>query len=221
MNRSQLRALVIDHTGRSDKTDLINSMLDEAVRKISSEHLWNDLVTELSTTLVAGTESITLDPTLRRLFEFRIMDGLSSYQLEIRPKTWVVTQWSDPAALAVGKPRYGYLQGTVLYLVPPPDLAYEVRYSYYRHHPRLTSDTSSVLIPQADEAVVAYATYRTFKSLQQHEDANLWFADYQELLMDAKRMDRSSAVRHVAMPRGTGEPVPGDFWLDPFVKRTP
>jgi hypothetical protein len=220
MTRDTIRNLVIDTTGRSDKTDLINSAINIALGKVSSERLWNDLLTEATATLTIGDIEVALATDLRRLSEIRLMDGLNSYSIIVRPKTWLVQHFPDSTAFSSGKPQYAYLQGTTLFLVRPPDDTYTIRYSYYRLHPDLTDDVTSTLIPQADEALISYTTYWVFKSIEKHEDAQQWLADYTIQISDAKRVDRSSAIQNLATPRGS-QSIGPDYWVDPFVKNVP
>lgn len=220
MNRLQIRNLVIETTGRDDKTTLINSAINIALNKVSAEHLWSDLMTEATATMTAGTNTLALASDLRRLIEFRVMDGLQSYKLIILPKSRVLGWFSDPTAYSNTKPRYGWLEGTTLSVVAPPDAAYECDYTYCRLHPDLDADDESVLIPQVDEAVVAYTTYWTFKSIEKHEDAQQWLGDYAILIRDAKKVDSSPAVERPGVERGSGHPLTPDFHLNPFIRGT-
>lgn len=220
MNRSEIRALVRDHTGRTDKDSLINSMINAALKKVSSEHIWRDLLTEAEVTMTPDQPFVDLVSTVRRLSEVRIINGLQSYKLVVRTKTFLVERWPDFGSQSSGKPRFGYLEGTRLHLVPAPDENLTLRYSYYARDTVFTDDTTELTIDITDEAVIAYATFRTFKSLQQHDDAAQWFLDYKEALKDAKTMDRSSAVELHGVPRGTDGKVPTEYWLDPFVRRS-
>lgn len=221
MNRSDIRAIVEENTGRTDKTTVINNAINAALKEVSGKHNWRDLRTEASVTTVADQEYIALASDVRRLDEVRWMDGLNSYEITIRPKTWLVHYWPDFSAQSSGKPRYGYLEGTTLYMVPPPNEAKTITYSYFKRHASLTDETTDIDFSIADEAVIAYATYRVFKSVQMHEDAVQWFADYKEALKTAKAMDRHSAVQQRATPRGMGSPVPEDYWVNPFIKEAP
>jgi hypothetical protein len=196
-------------------------MITAALKKVSSEHIWRDLREEAFVTATADQEWVQLASDVRRLSEVRWMDGLSSYKIIIRPKTFLVKMWPDFSAQASNKPRFGYLEGTLLYLLPPPNEALNIRYSYYKRHVGLSDDTTELTPSIIDEAVIAYATYRTFKSLQQHEDAVQWFADFTAALKDAKAMDRHSAIEKQATPRGMGKPVHEDYYIDPFVKEPP
>lgn len=228
MNRAEVRNLVIETTGRSDKTTLINSAINIALNKLSSEYLWNDLLTEASANLTVGSNAVSLASNMRRLSEVRLLDGLNSHEIIVKRRTWIAEMFPDITAYAASRPRYAYVSGTTLYLVPAPDAVYNgIEYSYYRMHPDLTDDSTDILIPQADEAVIAFTTYWVFKSIEKHEDAAQWFAEYQMLVRDAKRVDRDSAVDSTATPRGQsqgytrGNVVPGDYWLNPFYKGVP
>jgi len=221
MDREDIRDLVIETTGRSDKTTLINSAINVALGKLSTDFLWEDLLTEGSGTMTASTGYVSLASDYKRLSEFRYMDGLQSYQLDIRPKKWVVKWYPDPSAFSEDKPVIGYLQEKKVFFVPYPDDAYNYSYSYYRLHPDLTADTDEILIRGGEEAIISYATYWTFKALEKHEDATQWRADYADLVKGLRRADVSPAVNHIADQRGMGTRVPGNFHLMPFVRRTP
>ncbi len=221
MNRKEIRDLVIETTGRSDKESLINSAINIALNKVSSEHLWNDLLTEASVTLTVDATSVALSSDVRRLTEVRIIDGLSSYRLQVRPMSWVVKMFPSLSSHSSGKPRYGYLQGTTLNYIPKSDSTYTTTYSYYKLHPDLSDDITGILILQADETVIAYTTYWVFRSLQLHDDANQWLASFLVELTNAKRADRSAATEYIADQRGRQVSVPGDYWLDPFVHGVP
>lgn len=221
MNRKEIRDLVILTTGRTDKDTLINSAINIALNKISSDYHWNDLLTEASVTLTVDATSVALASDVRRLVEVRLIDGLSSYKLSIRPMAWVVKMFPNLSIHSSGKPRYGYLQGTTLHFVPKSDSAHTVTYSYYKLHADLTNDTTNISILHAGEAVIAYTTYWVFKSLQLHIDANQWLSSFAIEIANAKRADRSAATEYIADQRGRQASTPQDYWLDPFVRSVP
>jgi len=185
------------------------------------EHLWSDLQVAATATFTIGQTTLALASDMRRLTVVLVLDGLNSYRLTLLNKTQLKTRYPDFTAWTNQKPRFGFLAGTTLTVVPPPDSAYPVDYTYYRLHPALANDAGILLITQADEAVIAYTTYRLFKSIQQHDDAKEWLIDYAIHLRDAISADRSPAVEMMAEPRGRGRPVPVDYWIDPFVQTTP
>jgi len=225
MNRSQIRELVVQATGRTDKTSLINSAIDLAVQEISAQRLWSDLLVEASVSTSANTSYVTLASAADRITEVRVFDGSTdpAWPLKVRDKSWLVGKIPNFAALSTGEPTYGYLEGRKLYLVPIPDGAYTIYYSYYRQHPSLTSDSSSVLIRGTDRAVAAYASFWVWQSLENHEQADKWLLTYFALLNSAKRLDGGdSVVKTLIDSRGDESPISThQYWLDPFVKEPP
>ena len=221
MNRADIRNLVIDHTGRPDKVSLINSMITSALKKISSEMHWGDLLTETSVTLIPNQEFIAIGSNIHRITMVRIIDGLSSWELEVHSKKWILERWPDLASQFFSRPRFAYLENSRIYMVPGPSEDWVLKFSFYKRAADLSDDSTELFPEHIDEAVIAYATYRTFKSLQMHEDAIVWFADYREMIRDAKKMDHDSVVTHQGTPRGQGRPIAGNYYLDPFIRRVP
>ena len=224
MNRLAARNLVIEATGRSDKVSLINSALDLAVGEVSSRHLWSDLFEEDSVALASGSVSVPLANDLARVTEVRVIEngGKPSWPLLVRKKTWIMQFTANAAAEAEGKPLYGYLEGKTLFVVPVPNDDFTIRYSYFRLHPALTADGSELLIRQADAAVIAYANYWVWQSLQNAVDADRWLQAYARDLSSAITVDKAnSAVKMVADTRVGPAVIPSEFWNDPFVRTTP
>jgi len=222
ITRSTIRGLVEDATGRTDKATLINSAIDIAVEEVSTQHLWSDLMVEADATMIVSNPDIALASDVARVAEIRIIDSNLSRRLEIRPKSWIVRHFPNPVAVSTGKPRYGYIEATTLTVVPIPDTAYTIRYSYFKLHIALASDTSTVLIRHIGPAVVAYATFWVFQSIEKHEDAQRWLMSYLQLLLSAKKVDRANAaIVYVADQRGDLPVSSNDYWLDPFVKVMP
>lgn len=228
MNRSQARDLVVEATGRTDKTTLINSALDLAVEEVSSQHLWSDLLTEVQTASVPGVQEVPLATeadrivVIKNLGESPAVDDLRAIRMMIRTKVWIDTHYPHVEAMNYSRPVLGYILGRILFTVPISDVAYDLRYSYYRLHPPLTLDIDPILIRHAAPAVVAYATFWVFQTIEKHDDAQRWLNSYLILLESAKKVDRSSVVQIEADLRGMPVPrVPADYWLDPFVKEVP
>ena len=221
MTRSTIRGLVEDATGRTDKTALINSAIDIAVEEVSTQHLWTDLLTEDSVTLLTPAPSVSLASDVSRVLEMRIIDGTLSRPLRIRSKAWIVKHFPNPSAQNTAKPVYGYLEGKSLFTVPIPNVNYTIRYSYYKLHPALTSDSSEVLIRHIGPSVAAYATFWVFQSIEKHEEAEKWLVSYLRLLASAKKIDRGNAATTLMFDQRGEVIVSGDYWLDPFVKGMP
>lgn len=222
MNRLTIRNLVIEATRRSDKTSLINSAIDIAVEEVSSQRMWSDLLTAGQTSLILGQGFIDLASDLARLTEIRLIDGTSSRNLIIKTREWVGDYFPSPESFSTGRPVYGYLLGKTLHIVPRPDAAYVLKYTYVKLHPALASDTSEVLIRHAGPVVAAYATFWVFQSINQQMEAEKWLVTYFKLLESAKKIDRdNTAVEHAADIRGE-LPLSGrDYWTDPFEEEMP
>lgn len=228
MNREAIETLVAEATGRSDKTTLVRSAINIALSKVSAFRLWSDLIVEDEVSIVANDASVELASDVARVSEVRVMDGLQSKPLLVRPKAWLLKRVPDPSARSTGRPCYGYLQGTTLFFVPLSNDSYEIRYTYCRLHPALATSTDAVLIRGADAAVVAYTIYWVFKSIEKHEDASMWLDTYNRELSDAAKIDRGNTVtQHKADQHRAGH-YPGDgvtswseYWLDPWCQRMP
>lgn len=219
MNRQEIRELVIDATGRTDKVSLINRAINLAVAEVSSQRLWTDLQTEADVSLTEGVRYVDLGVEVTRVSEIRLLDGESSGPLDIRPKDQVISLSPYPENASTSKPRMGYLEGTKLYLVPVPDDDYTIRFTYYKLHPALDNDTDEVLIRHAATAVVAFATLWVFKSLEKLEDEQRWLATYVNLLNSAKKVDKdNTVVIRQAQPYGQTKTLSGNPQLDPFVR---
>lgn len=218
MNREDVRNLVIAATGRPDKADTINEAINMALRKISSQRLWSDLLTEATATSTIGVAAVALDSNMRRLNTVRLVLGLNSYPIPVRTKFWVDRYYPQAPSMANGRPAVAYQSGHNLVLIPAGDIAYDIIYNYYRIHPDLTDDLTEILISQIDDAVVSYATYWLFKSILQHDDAKRWFEDYTMQLRDAMRVDsQNNALNIQATPRGVEDLMfPPNFQYDPF-----
>lgn len=224
MTREEIRDLVVEATGRTDKTSLINSAINIALEELSSRRSWSDLLVNTQVSLDEGEVSVDLASNTTRLIETRIVDvsGSPASDLKIKQKTWIVKRFPNPPAAAAGRPIYGYLEGQTLYFIPVTNAAYDLKYSYYRLHPALTSDSDSVLIRGASSAIVAYTVYWVFQSLERNKEAQVWFGTYATKLAAAMKVDRdNTVVLTQATPRGPEPPIHSEYYLDPFVMEMP
>jgi len=220
MTREQLETLVNEATGRSDKTTLVRTALNLAVAEISSQRLWSDLMRRTEVTLVEGALAVDLAPGAARIVEITVVEGTLSRPLLGRSKLWCQERFPAPETRSTSRPQYGYLEGTTLYVVPRPNKDYVLRYTYYTMHPDLDLPTSELLIRHASAAVVAYAVFWVFQSIEKLKEAETWYKTYLIQLASAKRVDTDNSATHfAAVPRGRYDASPyQDYWLDPFVK---
>jgi hypothetical protein len=213
---------VIEATGRSDKITLINTALDLAVAELSSQRDWSDLQVQAEATIALGAGSVSLASDVARVKEVRLLDGTLTRPVLLRSKTWVLERYPYPDNISPSRPVYGYLEGKTLHVVPWASVSYDVRYTYYRLHPALADDSSEILVRHAGPAVVAYANFWVFQSIEKAIDADRWLTSYWKLIASAKKVDSdNTAVVTNATQRGEELPARPDYWLDPFTKRMP
>lgn len=222
MTRETLESLVLEATGRSDKLDLIRSAINIAVSEISKQRLWLDLQTEGEEMTTAGVTYVPLATDVSRLVEVRLLKGQNSRVLLLKQKSWLMERFPLVDVIPSGEPVYGYLESSLLFMIPIPNDVYPIRYTYYRLHPPLELPTSTLLFPHLGPAVAAYASFWVFQVLEKSTDAQRWYQTYLALLDSAKRVDASnSAVIHKAQPRGSVPSGVIEYWMDPFVRRNP
>lgn len=218
MTREQLETLVNEATGRTDKSSLTLSALNLAVAEVSSQRLWYDMMVQGEATILEGALSIDLASDVARVASVTVVDDTLSRPLLCRSRTWVSERYADPTSWPVERPQFGYLEGRTLFMVPRPDQDYVIRYNYYKLHPDLDTPTSELLIRHATAAVVAYAAFWVFQSIEKLKEAEQWYGTYLRQLQSAKRVDADNSVTKYQMtPRGENQ-VYGDYWLDPFVR---
>lgn len=224
MDRAAIRNLVAESIGRTDgsKDSLINSAIDLAVSKISLARFWRQLQVAGSVDLLINTTSIALATDAIRVTEIRVNDGTNwAKKLPIRPKEWVVRRWPDVSILSVAPPTVGYIENKTLHVIPGADKEYTIVYTYFKLHPVLATDTDSPLIDGIDAAIISYATYWAFKTLQQLEDSKLSFQSYKDELADAINVDKLTVEETFASPWNEQVPVAPNWWNDPFQRSMP
>lgn len=180
---------------------------------------------EADLALTTGASSVSLPSNFHRLSEVRLVvedSPLLSREICVKPKTYLVKHFPAIEDENPGKPTYGYLQGTTLFLIPLSDADYTVRMTYYKLHPDLSADSSECEIRHAGECVAAWASYWVFHALEQTDSAAQWLTSYRMLLATAIKVDKdNSATNYEAIQRGSSPGPVREYWNDPFAKRMP
>lgn len=220
MTRETLETLVNEATGRTDKSTLTLAALNLAVAEVSAQRLWSDLMVRDEVTILEGSLSVDLASDVARVASVVVVDGTLSRPLNCRPRTWIAQRYSDPTSWPVERPQFGYLEGRTLFVVPRPNQDYVIRYDYFKLHPELTDPTSELLIRHASAAVVAWATYWVFQSIEKLKEAEQWYSTYKIHLASAKKVDTDNSVTRYQMDsRQSPQNEPYKYyWLDPFVR---
>jgi len=120
---------------------------------------------------------------LGELYRVQVVDGTSSYTVEIRTKLDVEDAAPVAEAQAAGKPAVCYREGDRVYLVPVPDAVYSLRI-HYRQILSLASGTSATLsLDGFDSLVCAYATGYAFLAVRHApKHAAEWTGKFQQLV---------------------------------------
>jgi len=221
VNRSEMRSIVQDLTGRDDKDSLINSAFDLAYRHFCQRHDFRSMISEESDSISEGDAYVSLPSGTHHLLEARIIDGQLSYALDIRSKLWLVKRWPNISALAEAKPSKGYVEGSKLYLYPVSDGDYDVYFTITKI-PSFSDDSTDNTIPELDNALVYWASAFVFQSLKMIPEAREWFSMAEKEFIEAKRTDMrdNRKLKHVGFNEDVEDLHTVYAYLDPFAKES-
>jgi hypothetical protein len=120
---------------------------------------------------------------LGELYRVQVIDGTSSYTIEIRTKLAVEDGTPVAETQAAGKPVACYREGDLIYFTPVPDAVYALRV-HYRKILTLASGTSATLsLDGFDSLVCAYATGYAYLSVRHApKHAAEWTGKFQQLV---------------------------------------
>ena len=193
MNRSQLRTLVKANIGnRTDKDTIINMALEIGLNQSVNLHFFKSLMSEYDSDIDEEDNSITLPTTTFQLIEARLINGTSSYPLEIKTKNWMSSRFPNAADDSEGIPLYGFLEGGNLYFYPISNGSYTIRYTICEKPSFDESDSVLNPIPALDNYLICFATAYTMRSLQMFDFADIWDRKANEALQVAIIGDRKS-----------------------------
>ncbi len=191
MTRLELRNLVISNLGnRTDKNAVINAALEEGLKQSARLHFFRSLVSESDVAIIADSAYIDLPATAYQLLEVRLINGTSSYPIVVKTKKWLVDRWANIADHAAGRPVYGYIENSDLFLYPISDGSYTVRITVTTAPTFSSSDATENPIPVLDMALVCFATAFVMRSIQMFEYAAPWDLEYGKLFTGAKLGDK-------------------------------
>jgi hypothetical protein len=117
---------------------------------------------------------------LGELYRVQVIDGTSSYNIEIRPKLAVEDGVPVAEAQAAGRPAVCYHEGDRVYLAPVPDALYPLRIHYRKV---LTLASGTLSLDGFDSLVCAYATGYAFLAVRHApKHAAEWTGKFQQLV---------------------------------------
>ena len=175
----------------------ITNWLNWAVHRMARRYDWNDLIS-LDTTsynTVASTETVALATTVKKIYNIRYIDTTDDGKcktLTYRPAYFQNNIRPYPAGDAENTPVYYWTVGRTIYLNPIPDSAKDLYIISHAWPTAMSATTDEPSITNVDDAIVAGATYRAYKSMPQldgAEFANDWDREFWTLTREANIAD--------------------------------
>ncbi len=225
MNLSALRAEVqanIADTTTATSTR-ITTWLNFAVNRMARWHDWLDLVGLDKTTYdtTVSVETVSIASTVKKIYNVRYVDtsdGSKSRQLIYRPAYLQNTILPYPAGDATGTPVFYWMVGRTMYLSPIPDASKDLYLTRHIRPTAMSSGTSSPSITNADDAIVAGATYWAYLSMPQLDGAEYvseWLGMFRTLAQEANAEDQKLPGWRPILRRHNAFGLSGYLSVDP------
>lgn len=179
MTRAELRALVILHTGRTDKADLINSSFDLAKGQIQQVHDFGPVQVESSAlTLLTDTSTVILPPDVFELIDPVILTDPANSQnvlkIDLKSKKWALENDPPLGVGITGYPSYCFVEtdGTLKF-VPGVSQDWTVKINYFQKQ-GVASGDAEVIQAGLENVMVEWCTHYVYSSIQMYTDADAW-----------------------------------------------
>lgn len=234
MTLLELRNAVVANTRRTDKAANgdIDGYINLALQELGQIEPFRNLRSEIDSTLLAGSNSIALPTGTVQVVQVRLLPTEAQLQADAAAS-------ADPTALAPanigylvyimdqrtlqarfpnrqintrGIPEFCFVTASTIEFIPPTSLDRTVRVLLDGYVPSLDEDTDESPLPQCDNAVISWATKRTFESLTLWEDAQYWAMEYKTALRFA-RMENQRTPGQIRQMRGAQHTRPR--YIDP------
>lgn len=198
MNRSGLRTAVKDRlaipsAGDALITDsFVNTSLDDALNRISSERDWWWLAHTATLTFDNVNGQANLPSDFMRANKLVINGSV----VEPIP----LDDYLDPSRMAS---TYGWIvYGSTIKITPIPSASLNGTLYYFRSEPALSSDTSTPLMPAVYHyAIVAYAAYLCCARRQDETRASLYLQEYGNWLNTLNDDNRTTISKRIKFER--------------------
>jgi len=223
--RAEVQANIADTTTATSAR--ITTWLNWTVSNMAQRYDWLDLVSLniASYDTVASTETVALATTVKKIYNVRYVDTTdtsNSRQLVYRPAYFQNRIRPYPAGDAVNTPVYYWVVGRTMYFSPIPDSARDLYITLQSWPTDMSVDSSTPSINNADEAIVAGATYRAYRALPQLDGAEFWRDwrnEFHGLTLEANLVDRKlGGWRPVLRPFNPYGSVSNNPVADPFIQ---
>lgn len=192
--RSEIKALAVLNTGRSDKDTLMNSLCDSALKVAVARHPFKDslsMPSDFTITEDATSVDISASCPIVHIVTARIVeaDGTRNWSLKMKSRTWWDKNVINAEDNQKGDPVFGMRWGETVLLDRPANSGLELRLRISTT-PVFASDSTECPIEILDLFVEKYTTAYTFFSLEQIESFTKWQRDAMSELIDMISADK-------------------------------
>lgn len=209
----------------SDSNSTIMFYFNAAQRLLARSYDAPELQKAATPTLVASTRSYSLTSAwsitdLRKIYSLYLTANSRGYELEyVPPRVWDREVWPYIPNASDDIPRLYTLWSGSVSFHPAPDDAYSTNMRYYAEPTNATGDASTIEFSGMDEVLVELATGFCFLSMED-------YAVGQQHLKTAEALLRKYGVEAEFSkdfhPRSGAQPIgTGQYWNDPFARRSP
>jgi len=179
--------------------------------------------TNVTASYIGTVEYVVIPSGYHQLISARVIDGTSSTNIDIRPKSDVVARFPNLDSETNDKPVWGYEESGRIYLAPWSDDSYPIRMSISSLPTMGSGTTDEPTLTGVDNVLIHYGTYFAYASQQQFESANYWYSKFRESLGLAMRSDRRKpGMVFKAKEHGRINTTNNSqYWHDPFQRVNP
>lgn len=217
--------------GGTDITSRVIRHLNIAQNRIARKHPFRELNKVDSVSIsITGTLAVDKVHQFSAALNLREIHSLIRVFTDERPFKLIGKphrQWSQIVGVSdefsVGDPtHYNEWEKGKIEFWRIPNRAFTLVRKYLVWPANLTSDTQVSDLYKKDDVIIAYATSSLFDSLGQREDAGKFFAVGNALYQDAYEEDLER-IDDTTIPENISEDDvgPGNYIIDPFVRRAP
>lgn len=229
MTLLELRSSVIANTRRTDKVAYINESINFALKEIVQFEPFKTLRSETDLFIDSLSNYVSLDGFIGQVLQVRLLPAPAEagegeavtlseespgFDVPILDQRTIQQKFPDLQSQSSGVPQACYLTNNRIVFTPPVNKAYTVRVLLDSFAPKLENDDEVTPLPELDNAVIAWASARVFKSLGLWEDARGWEIEYEKALRLAKRADNREPGK-IRQMRGAMEQRPR--YIDPRI----
>ena len=178
LTRGEIKQFVIDNTGKSNKSDLVETLCDIALKEAMSRHKFTDADSFITSTvpLTKGSGRLILPDGTKNIeaIIYHLKDKTDvSFRLILKTKYWFRKNVGTGEEIQSGLPRYGVREGNSILL----DCLLDDDYDFIIDHtinPTFTSDTDTCPIDILDTFVAYYVVANVFLSIEDMHNFGIW-----------------------------------------------